>query len=1081
MENPRTTRPAASNGSLNAAYNAQARLGSLSSAGSRRHLHSVHENAALLPSPGPLESMLKTTTETGDIGVFSIRPIASSSTFNHLPRERSAYWDDTPRPRRRSESGDSRRHAPPRTHVQDDRRRLPSYQDAASDIISMYEPETQQPAHSLLPPPFDDQGLRSYSMTSYGSKTYSQRAPARHHHGGTMPPFLQRPRSPYPYPTRLKRPGVRPSSPALTVNGNVDYSRMIGIDRVSHRTDHHRVLRPQQGYGQGGRRGPPPSLRPEAARSMRSYSSHGSYRSQRTSSSTGPDYRGRYHHPRPAHPWAIQSTEASDYSTHDSKFRNSSFGSIIDKYQYSSSAAAHPPDPKAPSRPFYYDYSEDFDSERHDYDTLRTRSPLVPVSAHVANSRRSPVPTDGWRSRSKPRHAPSPSSFSTPRTDDNSENNSDHYGRLVSEYIPVVPNSTPVQVESLPSKPHFDPESVIEILISENKQRVDSELSRSLHKQQAGNSSLRSSNQQADHEAPAPETRGSTSSTSRNEDDSQDLRAPHTLSGRLSPAAGSSTAQATDSTESSENAASPVGVTTNTYRDSDTTVSGHISSWVPSDHEMAHRSSGTMACSQSATSRCLADGGRSARRVRASDTMREHISTIFFDQSEPEADPAFGYDRSHGGGNNRDHQRPLERHRREGYGLLRYTRINGRVERDSASVEISPARSETPMLAPKPISPAKELRVRNSIPQLIKALPALPGDHSPPANSSIELCGEDSDEDGRSTVQILSISTPRSKKKEGSVVLGPETRMRQIDEEAELQPKVSKLKLRVSSPGSGSPRQEDASLSPGSPDSCEVVPSSSLDGNVTSTRSTRCRKIKLKIPKNTPTEDNTAETGTTKRASIVGTSTGLLETPESNNLVPGTLAMSSLKKASPSDIGKSLPFAERGHGRARLEDTASLPPSPSPCHAEIREAARGVSLDINPVAPLLSSTETVVSPEHDGGPSPSAASNMQKQGPRRRFSNIRLRLTESLSRRTGREVSGQALEGGGDQAEGNNVCRTALGAADSQSDLFKDKPAPASKKHRTRSKSRVRNKLSKLVKGARHAMKTYIRKRHRAS
>lgn len=776
----------------------------------------------------------------------------------------------------------------------------------------------------------------------------------------------------------------------------------------------------------------------------------------------------------------MQSTEATDYGTHDSRFRNSSFGSIIDKYQYSSPAAAHPPDPKAPSRPFYYDYSEHFDSERYDYGTLRTRSPLVPVSADVANSRRSPAPTDSWRSRPKTRHAPSPSGFSTHGTDDNGEDDCDHYGRLGSEYIPVVPNSTPVQAESLPSKPDFDPESVIEILVSENKQRLDSEPSSSPHKQQAGNSFLRSSNQPVDHGALDPETRGSTSSASRNEDNSQVLRAPHTLDDRLSPAAGSSTAQATDSTESSENAASPAGVTMNTYRDSDTTVSGHISSWVPFDRELAHRSSGTMACSQSATSRCLADGGRSARRGRASDTMSEHISTIFFDRSESEVDPAFGYDRSHGDGNNRDHQRPLERHHREGYGLLRYTRINGRVERDSASVEISPARSETPMLAPKPISPAKELRLRNSIPQLIKALPALPGDHSPVANSSVELSGEDSDEDGRSTVQILSISTPRSKKKEGSVVLSPEARMHQIDEETELHPKVSKLKLRVSSPGLGSPRQEDASLSPGSPDSCEVVPSPSLNGNVTDIRSTRCRKIKLKIPKNISTEDNTAEAGTIKRASIIDTSTGLLETSGSNNLILRMSSISSLKKKSASDISKSLPFAER-HGRPRLEDTASLPPSPIPCRAEIREAARGVSLDINPVAPVLSSTETVVSPEHDVRPSPGGADNTQKKGPRRRFSNIRLRLTESLSRRTGREVSGQALEGGDDQGESNNVRRAALGAADSQSDLFKDKPVPTPKKNRTRSKRRVRNKLSKLVKGARHAVKTYIRKRHRAS
>lgn len=36
------------------------------------------------------------------------------------------------------------------------------------------------------------------------------------------------------------------------------------------------------------------------------------------------------------------------------------------------------------------------------------------------------------------------------------------------------------------------------------------------------------------------------------------------------------------------------------------------------------------------------------------------------------------------------------------------------------------ARSESPMLAPKPISPARQLKLKNSIPQLMKALPALP-------------------------------------------------------------------------------------------------------------------------------------------------------------------------------------------------------------------------------------------------------------------------------------------------------------------------------------------------------------------
>lgn len=40
------------------------------------------------------------------------------------------------------------------------------------------------------------------------------------------------------------------------------------------------------------------------------------------------------------------------------------------------------------------------------------------------------------------------------------------------------------------------------------------------------------------------------------------------------------------------------------------------------------------------------------------------------------------------------------------------------------------SRSESPMLAPKPISPARQLKLKNSVPQLMKALPALPPDPS---------------------------------------------------------------------------------------------------------------------------------------------------------------------------------------------------------------------------------------------------------------------------------------------------------------------------------------------------------------
>ncbi len=97
----------------------------------------------------------------------------------------------------------------------------------------MYGSESQQSVCSSAPRPFDDTGIRSYSLTSYGSRRGPSRRPSSsmrtHSSMG-----LQRPRSPFPYPTRLKRPGVRPASPALTENGSVDYSRMVGVDHVSY-------------------------------------------------------------------------------------------------------------------------------------------------------------------------------------------------------------------------------------------------------------------------------------------------------------------------------------------------------------------------------------------------------------------------------------------------------------------------------------------------------------------------------------------------------------------------------------------------------------------------------------------------------------------------------------------------------------------------------------------------------------------------------------------------------------------------------------------------------------------------------
>lgn len=170
------------------------------------------------------ESMLKTTTETGEIGLFSIKPSRVPQPINIPRRTRGAYTESPSyRPRNFQPYGP--------TGI-DDRRRLPSYtRDASSEVISMYETASQKSASRVLDEPPDH---RSYSMTqtysSYSLSNHRSYASLRSQPEGNV--LLQRPMSPFAYPTRLKRPGFRPSSPALTDGGEIDYSRRAEIDRI---------------------------------------------------------------------------------------------------------------------------------------------------------------------------------------------------------------------------------------------------------------------------------------------------------------------------------------------------------------------------------------------------------------------------------------------------------------------------------------------------------------------------------------------------------------------------------------------------------------------------------------------------------------------------------------------------------------------------------------------------------------------------------------------------------------------------------------------------------------------------------
>ncbi|POR36155.1 Uncharacterized protein TPAR_03639 [Tolypocladium paradoxum] len=366
----------ASNSSLHNAYKTQSRLVSSTSSArppsQRRPLRSVHENSALLRCPGPLESMLKTTTETGDIGIFSIKAGASPATYHQPPRQRPYLGDASLLPPARPRLYED-------NHSPDEHRRLRSYRDTTSEIISLYGSDNQQywmrPASPIL-----DDGHRSYSLTTCSSSRQipSQKSSGtlQSHSSGSG---LQRPRSPFPYPTRLKRPGVRPSSPALAENGGVDYTRMVELDRVSQRTIHGSY---KPTYAHGPKRPPPLSLRADANRSTASLPSK---------ASPGPYHFG----PGPSRirtPSSSLSGMSRPYDRHragstDHSVRSASLTSIVDMYQRPITAGSTGP-PLRSGGSFYYDYSEEFDKPAPLNPGMDPVIPICPIPQRAGSNSR---------------------------------------------------------------------------------------------------------------------------------------------------------------------------------------------------------------------------------------------------------------------------------------------------------------------------------------------------------------------------------------------------------------------------------------------------------------------------------------------------------------------------------------------------------------------------------------------------------------------------------------------------------------------------------------------------------------------
>ena len=163
-------------------------------------------NSALLSSPGPLDSMLKTTFETGDLGIHTITsqvPQASDVSSN----SRDALID-----------ADILQESRSRTHFRDDRQQLPSHRrDTISEIVSLYGSNTHCSSRSVSLCE-DAQGL---FLTASNSRRMMHHKSSSTLSKQTSHASLQGSQSPYSYPARSKRPDPRGPSSVSTSEGSM--------------------------------------------------------------------------------------------------------------------------------------------------------------------------------------------------------------------------------------------------------------------------------------------------------------------------------------------------------------------------------------------------------------------------------------------------------------------------------------------------------------------------------------------------------------------------------------------------------------------------------------------------------------------------------------------------------------------------------------------------------------------------------------------------------------------------------------------------------------------------------------------
>ncbi|KAM3435503.1 hypothetical protein MY4824_004819 [Beauveria thailandica] len=241
-------------------------------------------------------------------------------------------------------------------------RRVRSYRDTTSEIISLYASRNATTHSSAMARHEDDSSSRAPHSRYPVGQRLMQSNPTH-----LRNPSWQKSRTPGPYPARLRRPGTRINSPTMADARSREYSRMMDGERGPQRVAHNLY---KISIANNQRRAPPMSLRAEMNKSSSSLPSR---------SSPGPSHymtvSGRARTPSSTVSWASRPSDRYYMSSTDQSSRSASLTSIVEMYQRPMTSSSTCPALR-PSGTLYYDYTEDF----NDSGPEAARHPDMPLS-----------------------------------------------------------------------------------------------------------------------------------------------------------------------------------------------------------------------------------------------------------------------------------------------------------------------------------------------------------------------------------------------------------------------------------------------------------------------------------------------------------------------------------------------------------------------------------------------------------------------------------------------------------------------------------------------------------------------------